>query len=191
MIHQLPYTHHINLNTGEIPGARLIQTRHLSDLRGLFADPVAETVLVQSNPLIYQVFETEENPAVEGQMRFSTTIIQPGKVGGEYFFTKGHYHAKSDRAELYYGLKGQGILLLQTRAGEVSVQPMHPGSAAFVPPHWGHRTINTSPEPFAFLAVYPADAGYDYGSIAERGFAEIIVEQNGVATAVPNSRWKP
>jgi glucose-6-phosphate isomerase len=191
MNHQLPYTHHINLGTGQIPTPRLVLARRLSDLRGLFADPIAETALLNQNPLIYQVFETEENPAVEGQLRFSTTIIQPGKVGDEYFFTKGHYHGKSDRAEVYYGLKGEGLLLLQTRAGEVSIQPMRPGSAAFVPPHWGHRTINTGSENFAFLAVYPADAGYDYGSIAERGFAEIIIEQNGKPVAVPNPRWKP
>ena len=189
MTYQMPFTHVVDLTTGQIPTARLVLQRHLRDLQGLFADTQAEAALLEANPLVYEVFETEENPSVEGQLRFSTTVIQPGRVGREFFFTKGHYHAKSDRAELYYGLRGEGLLLLQTPEGEINAQPMKPGAASFVPPHWGHRTINTGREPFVFLAVYPADAGYNYGAIAEKGFSSIIVERDGQAVLEPNPRW--
>lgn len=186
-----PFTRHVDLASGTIPDAPLVQTRRLSDLRGLFADPDAEARLAPENPVIYRVYEaTTEVPKEEGQLLFSTTVIEPGRVGDEFYMTKGHFHAKGDRAELYYGLSGEGTLLLQSPEGDVDAQPMRPGAASYVPPYWGHRTINTGEAPFVFLAVYPADAGYDYKTIAEEGFASILVERNGKAALVPNPRHK-
>lgn len=153
-------------------------------------DSAAEAALMAENPVIYEVHEATDNPMVVGQLRYSTTIIRPGKVGDEYFFTKGHYHALTDRAELYFGLLGEGYLLLQTSEGEVNTQLITPGAAAYVPPYWGHRTINTGKENFVFLACYPADAGYDYAAIAEKGFASIMVERDGKPLLVPNPKWK-
>lgn len=185
-----PFTTQINLEDGTIPDAVVVQTRHLSDLQGLFADSAAEAALMAENPILYEVYEATNNPIEPGQLRYSTTIIRPGKVGAEYFFTKGHYHALGDRAELYYGLIGEGVLLLQTPEGEISMQPMKPGVAAYVPPYWGHRTINVGSSNFVFLACYPADAGYDYASIAAKGFASLLVEKDGKPTLIPNPKWK-
>lgn len=184
-----PFTHQL-LPDGTIPEAATVQQRHLKDLQGFFADTNAEAALMTDNPLIYEVFEASGNPEVEGQLRYSTTVMRPGKVGDEYFMTKGHYHAKGDRGELYYGLRGEGYLLLQTPEGEIDAQRMTPGSASYVPPFWGHRTINTGKDTFIFLAVYPADAGYDYKTIADEGFATIIVERNGKPEIVPNPHYK-
>ena len=184
-----PYTHLVNLQDGTIPTAPLVQQRRLSDMRGLFADPAAEYALMGANPLIYEVYEAAQNPEETGHLLYSTTVIHPGKVGDEYFMTKGHYHTKDECAELYFGLLGEGYLLLQTPEGEVSLQRVVPGTAAYVPPYWGHRTINTGAENFVFLAVYPADAGHDYRTIAERGFASILVERDGAPTLVPNPRY--
>lgn len=185
-----PFTTQINLEDGTIPDAVVVQTRRLSDLQGLFADSAAEAALMAENPILYEVYEATNNPIEPGQLRYSTTIIRPGKVGAEYFFTKGHYHALGDRAELYYGLIGEGVLLLQTPEGEISMQPMKPGVAAYVPPYWGHRTINVGSSNFVFLACYPADAGYDYASIAAKGFASLLVEKDGKPTLIPNPKWK-
>jgi glucose-6-phosphate isomerase len=183
-----PFTHQV-LADGTIPEAASVTRRHLQDLQGLFADTKAEAALIPENPLVYEVFEASGNPEVAGQLRYSTTVMRPGKVGNEYFMTKGHYHAQGDRGELYYGLRGEGYLLLQTPEGEIDAQRMTPGSASYVPPFWGHRTINTGPDPFIFLAVYPADAGYDYKTIADEGFAVIIVERNGAPDIIPNPRY--
>lgn len=181
-----PFTKMVDLASGTIPDAHRVQTRRLSDLRGLFGDADAEAALADHDPLVYRVHDAHDTPHDEGQLLFSTTVIQPGRVGDEYFMTKGHYHAKSDRAELYYGLEGEGFLLLQTREGRVDAQRMTPGAAAYVPPHWGHRTVNTGATPFVFLAVFPADAGYDYGSIREHGFAARIVAGADGPDVVPN-----
>jgi glucose-6-phosphate isomerase len=185
-----PFTRMVDLRGGAILEAAALVTRRLADMRGLYADAEAERALLEENPLVYEVFEATENPPVEGQLRYSTTVIRPGKVGSEYFMTKGHYHAKGDRAELYFGLKGEGALLLQTPEGEVDVQWMTPGAAAYVPPYWGHRTVNTGTDTFAFLAVYPADAGYDYKTIETQGFAKLLVERDGRPTLVPNPRYR-
>lgn len=185
-----PFTTMLNLSNGVIPNAALVQKRYLHDLEGLFADSHAEDALMIKNPLLYEVYEATQNPAEEGQLRYSTTTIYPGKVGDEYFFTKGHYHTIGNRAELYMGLAGEGYLLLMTPEGEINVQHMTPGAMSYVPPFWAHRTINIGKENFVFFACYPADAGYDYQSIADKGFSQIVVERDGKPTLVDNPRWK-
>ncbi len=184
-----PFTKMIDLATGVIQDAVLVQERYLCDMRGMYADSAAEAALAAANPLIYRVYEATANPDEHGQLRYSTTVIEPGKVGDEYFMTKGHYHARGECAELYFGLAGEGVLILQTPAGEVSIQRMTPGAASYVPPYWGHRTINIGRVPFAFFACYPAEAGYDYGAIAESGFASLIIERDGAMQAIPNPRF--
>ena len=185
-----PSTKWLELKSGKFKDPELLQKRHLSDMRGLYADGEAETALAQINPLIYEVYLANNGGGQEGQLGYSTTLLYPGKVGGEYFMTKGHYHAKGDRAELYYCLQGEGYLLLQTKEGKVSAQRMMAGAASYVPPYWGHRTINTGTDTFIFLAVYPADAGYDYKTIQEKGFASIMVEKDGKAHLVDNPKFK-
>lgn len=184
-----PFTTQLNLHNGVIPNAVVVQKRYLRDLEGLFADAAAEDALMIKNPLLYEVHEATENPIEEGQLRYSTTTIYPGKVGNEYFFTKGHYHAIGNRAELYMGLAGHGYLLLMSPDGEINVQHMTPGAMSYVPPFWAHRTINVGKENFVFFACYPSDAGYDYATIAEKGFAQIVVEHDGKPTLVPNPKW--
>jgi glucose-6-phosphate isomerase len=189
--YMIPFTRTVNLQNGTIAGARAITKRYLTDLKGLFADSTAEEAMLAENPLVYEVFEATANPEVAGYLLYSTTVIRPGKVGNEYFMTRGHYHAREDRAELYFGLAGEGYLLLQNHNGEVNIQYMAPGVAAYVPPYWGHRTINTGPENFAFLAGYPAEAGHNYGIIAEHGFASIMIERDGRPQLGPNPRYHP
>jgi glucose-6-phosphate isomerase, archaeal len=188
--YMMPFTRMVALKDGTIPDAPIVQTRRLSEMKGCFADQEAEKALLAVNPLIYQVYEATRNPDIPGHLRYSTTVIYPGKVGDEYFMTKGHYHALGDRTELYYGLMGEGLLILQTPEGVVNTQPICPGAMVYIPPYWGHRSVNTGRSNLVLLAVYPADAGYDYKTITERGFASIVVERDGEPAAVPNPHWK-
>ena len=146
-----PLTRFVNLQDGTIPGAHAVQSRRLNDLSGLFSDEAAEGELLKTNPLLYEVFDAAAIPKDDGQLLFSTTVLRPGTVGNEYFMTKGHYHARADRAELYYGLSGQGLLLMQTPEGRIDAQPMRAGAACYVPPYWGHRSINTGATNLVFL----------------------------------------
>lgn len=190
MNYMTPFSRRLEFTTGKFDKTDLVQTRRLSDLKGLFADQEAEAAMMAGNPVLYEVFLAFDAPPEHGQLGYSTTVIYPGKVGDEYFMTKGHYHSKGECAELYTCLQGEGYLLMQTREGEVKAIHMTPGVAAYVPPYWGHRTMNVGGENFVFYACYPAEAGYDYGTIAEKGFASIIVERNGRAEVVANPTYK-
>ncbi|MDL1901394.1 glucose-6-phosphate isomerase [Anaerolineae bacterium CFX9] len=185
-----PFVTQIDMPTGMITDAPIVQHRNLSDMRGFYADADAEEALSGANPLIYSVYYGWNAPEVEGQLGYCTTVIYPGKVGGEYFMTKGHYHAKADRAEIYTGLSGTGLLIMMTPEGKVETCEMRAGTIAYVPPYWAHRTINVGGDNFSFFAVFPADAGYDYGTIAREGFAEIVVERNGSPARAANPNFR-
>lgn len=184
-----PFSRIIDLASGHIRDVQNVSYRHLSDMRGWYANADAEAALIQENPLIYEVHYGYDAPSVDGQLGFGTTILYPGKIGDEYYMTKGHFHRKADRAEIYFGLSGEGELLLQTRDGATTVQHITPGVVAYIPSFQAHRTINTGSENFVFLSVYPADAGNDYESIAELGFAALLVERDGKPQVIPNQRY--
>jgi len=154
--------------------------RHRSDLTGYFhAEPEGD------DQLVYEYFEREV-PAEEGQITQNITILQPGTVDGEYYMTKGHYHANGRCSEVYLCLAGRGFLLMQTRSGETDVQEYARGVSIYVPPGWAHRSVNTGDEPLVVLAFYPADSGHDYASIAEEGFwARVIRDESGQPVIVP------
>jgi glucose-6-phosphate isomerase len=84
----------------------------------------------------------------------------PGKIGDEYFLTKGHLHAWRPAAEFYFGLSGEGVMLLEDEAtGESRLVPLRPHHAVYVPGHTAHRTVNTGAVPLTYLGVYPARPG--------------------------------
>jgi glucose-6-phosphate isomerase, archaeal len=158
--------------------------RHLSDMEGMYADASAEReAIADGDALVYEVFQ-HDMPQHSGELVVCTTRLYPGKVGDEFFMTKGHYHEIRERAEVYYGLTGEGRLVV-ARNGECEVIPMRPGTVAYVAPCWAHRTVNTGSEPFVFLAVYHGDAGHDYGTIETEGFPQIVVERDGAVAVAP------
>ncbi|MDW8022894.1 MAG: glucose-6-phosphate isomerase [Nitrososphaerota archaeon] len=162
----------------------------LSDLRDFFCDREAvDKILKTGDPVVYEVFEYSQ-PEVDGQINFGVTVLYPGKVGNEYFLTKGHYHTKENTAELYVGLKGDGIMLMQTKDGQLSSLSIKPGYVVYVPPFWAHRTINVGKKKLTFFFVYPSDSGHDYGTIKEKGFAKLVIEERGKPKIVDNPRFK-
>lgn len=163
--------------------------RRLSDLRTAFCDQKAcATLLSQADPVVYEVLVAPV-PEAEGHICHGVTVLHPGRVGDEYFMTKGHYHRKLGTAEVYYGLRGTGLLLMQTLQGNWRALAIKPGTVVYVPPHWGHRSINTGEEPLVLLYAYPGDAGHDYGSIESTGFARLVVARNGRPALVENPRY--
>lgn len=182
-----PFETALDLQTGILRPAGRIIKRHLGDMRGMYADAGAERRILESEGgrLIYEVHAVDL-PEKTGLVLYSTTIIHPGRIGDEYHMTKGHFHEKRDRSELYLGLTGEGYLVLQADDGTVRGLPMARGTIAYVPPQWAHRTVNTGDEPFCFLAVWPGDAGHDYGTIEHSGFAKLLVVRENKAVFVDN-----
>lgn len=178
-----PFALALDLASGRLdPTTSRIQ-RRLSDMRGMYAEAKAEqALLAQGDPLIYEVLQYDV-PNEAGQLVVCTTVLYPGRVGDEYFMTKGHYHKRQDRAEVYLGLRGRGKLLMQAD-GQCSELDMGPGTVGYVPPYWAHRSVNTGDEPFIFFAVYPADAGHDYSTIERGGFVRRVIERDGQPAVV-------
>ncbi len=166
--------------------------RHLSALKGQFHDRMAfHDALNMADMLIYEVYENRR-PEVPGELIFGVSVIHPGKVGDEFFMTKGHFHSVLETAELYYCLMGEGVLVMETPEGEWAVEELNPGSITYVPPRWAHRSVNTSlDDPLFLFFVYPAHAGHDYESIEEYGFRKLIFDCGDTYEIVNNPRWSP
>jgi|GEM_PF-170505 len=148
------------------PDERVI--RKLSDLEGCFSDKRAFRKLLKRNPVIYRVWVKKF-----GELSFGITKINPGRVGKEFWMTKGHYHLKPS-PEIYLLLSGRAVLLMQ-KGGKSRKVELEPGRPVLVPPGWAHRVVNPGLEPCLFLAIYPSDAGHDYERIMkEGGFRERI-----------------
>jgi glucose-6-phosphate isomerase len=163
--------------------------RHLSDMRGMFQDArAAEAMVAAGNPLLYQVYDADVPDALP-HLLFGTTVIYPGKVGNEYFMTRGHYHAVEHTAEVYYCLKGQGYILMETRDGNVGGQFVRRGQAIYIPPGWAHRSINVGDDEFVFFFAYPGGAGHDYEAFDGLGFRNIVVESDGRPVVTRNPRF--
>jgi glucose-6-phosphate isomerase len=165
--------------TGEIAGAKP-QYRRLSDLRGCFADGAAyDAALAQGDPLVYSVCACEAATG-PGDLCYGIGRIMAGRVGREYYMTKGHLHTWRDAAELYFGISGEGMMLLEDhRTGDSRAIALLPNHAVYVPGHNAHRTVNTGSRPLVYIGVYPATAGHDYAAIKERNFRSVVVEQGG------------
>lgn len=186
-----PFASQLDPGKGGLQPVGRVIRRHLSEMQQIFSDSLALDRILQDegDRLVYEVY-LAELPEEEGHLLFSTTIIYPGRVGEEFHMTKGHFHLKRDRAEVYYGLSGEGYLLLQKDDGMVHSIPMGPGTVAYVPPFWAHRMVNTGDAPFVFLAVWPGDAGHDYATIERKRFAKTLVWRDGRVVMTDNPLHK-
>ncbi len=179
--------------TLNIPHATLSEhdvqsTRRLSDLAGYFANEDAYRArLAEQDPILYTVYGTAR-PAMAGDLISGITLLHSGKVGNEYFMTKGHFHAVLETAEVYYCLRGTGMMVLESPEGESQVAPFSAGCVLHIPPRWAHRTVNVGADDLLFFWVCPADAGHEYGTIAEQGFRQLIIDQDGAAAVIENPR---
>jgi glucose-6-phosphate isomerase len=164
--------------------------RRLSSMRGQYLDHASYAQLLErADVLLYEVYENVR-PNQPGDLIHGVSIVHPGKVGDEYFMTKGHYHALLETAEVYYCLAGRGMMVLQTQKGDWATEELLPGRLVYVPPCWAHRSVNTADdEDLVTLFVYPANAGHDYGTIEGYGFCKRVVERDGRPVVVDNPSW--
>ena len=151
--------------------------RHLSALKGQFLDQEAyDKLLSEQDQLIYEVYEIKR-PEVEGEIMMGISIIHPGKVGKEFFMTKGHFHSVLETSEVYYCLRGEGYMVMENPEGDTCVEALTPGKVLYVPPRWAHRSVCTSrQEDLVTFFAYPANAGHDYGTIERQGFRKLVLD---------------
>lgn len=180
------------LPNGDMNGASRVYRKHLGEMSGTYLDEKAYKLQIsQKGPdeLVYYVHEQKYQDG-PGSLIVGTSTLLPGKVGDEYAMTRGHIHGLENRAELYHCLSGRGVMLLETITGEVSAVELTPGKSVNVPGHWIHRSVNVGSEPFVTLFCYAADAGQNYGIIADAGGMKTLVTDDGKGgwEATPNPR---
>jgi glucose-6-phosphate isomerase len=166
----------------------------IRDLAGVFADEAAFARLVaeRGGDMAYAVDEFRPGRVVPQDLIFGTSIVQPGRVGEEFFMTRGHIHVKSDRPEIYFCQKGRGVLHMELPNGETRPAAMTPGTVVYAPPYWIHRSVNTGDEPLVTFFCYPADSGQDYEVIARAGGMRTLIVADGNGwREVDNPRYRP
>ncbi|MCI8991722.1 MAG: glucose-6-phosphate isomerase [Eubacterium sp.] len=166
--------------------------RLLSKVKSMFYDEEAAKKELEENGdrLVYEFHELPA-PEHDGDLAFGMSIVYPGKVGNEYYMTKGHFHTILDTGEVYYCLSGHGYMMLESPEGDWSCQELIPGKAVYCPKRYAHRSINVSPhEVLRTFFVFRADAGHDYGTIEEKGYRHLLVEQDGEPAIIDNPNWK-
>lgn len=175
-----PFGLEIDLDTGVMrePERRIV--RKASDMRGYYKDEAALENLVaeHDDPLHYEVFE-KPVPKEYGQLMFCISKLQPGLVGEECFMTKGHYHTVAETAEIYLCIRGKGYMFMKAPDGRCVAERLTRHRFVYVPPYWGHRSINTGKEPLISFCIYPGDAGHNYGDIEAEGFPKRVFVRDG------------
>ena len=188
---QRPFTFSISVPDESLSEYDNHIVRRLSAMEGQYLDAQAFQAMLSDDPVLYEVYEIKR-PELAGELMNGLTIVHPGKVGEEYFMTKGHFHTVLDTAEVYYCLKGDGAMVMETPEGEWSVEELNPGRVLYVPPRWAHRSVNMDPrEDLVMFFIYPANAGHDYGTIEQQGFRKLVLERDSRVQIVDNPRWWP
>lgn len=154
-----------------------------ADLANVFSDEHARQRL-DPNLIIYSV-EMLDSSRDDGALFTGVTHLNPGKVGDEFFMTRGHYHARREQGEVYFGLRGSGLLLLQDEDGNARLETVMPGSIHIISGYTAHRLINTGNDILSALAVWPAVAGHNYAAL-QHGFALSVKERDRQVQVVSN-----
>ncbi|HOE67057.1 MAG TPA: glucose-6-phosphate isomerase family protein [Candidatus Hydrogenedentes bacterium] len=179
MDYMQPFGVDIDLVEGVMRDHDRVVVRRASAMLGHYADGAALQALIDAgDPVHYEVFE-KAVPAEYGHLLFCISKLYPGRVGDEYFMTKGHYHTVAETAEVYLCLRGKGYMLMKTAEGGCVPAPMARNRLVYVPPYWAHRSINTGDEPLISLCIYPGDAGHNYGDIEREGFPKRVFFRGG------------
>lgn len=155
---------------GVLEGEKVVKSiKYISELSGIYAD--SEAAEQMNGVLAYTVYsytEAEDNRA--GGLNYGVSVLEPVRVAGECNMTRGHFHENRDCAEIYYGIEGEGLLLLMDEAGETWAEVVKKGSVHYIGGHLAHRLINTGDVQMIVGACWPTAAGHDYASVEKQPF---------------------
>lgn len=170
---------------GDLTGYTGAKRSLIVDLKGLFAREEAFDRLVaeRGRDLAYEVYEFRPDRVAPHELVFGTSTLHAGKVGDEFFMTRGHIHTRTDRPEIYFCHAGRGVMHMEAPDGNTNPIEMTPGSVVYVPSFWIHRSVNVGEGPFITTFCYPADAGQDYDIIERSGGMRTLIVEDG------DGRW--
>lgn len=154
---------------------------------GLIKRTIADTIDIYENKdvttekgkeLAYFVQSHDPQPNIEGALQFGTSNLLPGDINGEFYMTKGHTHEIENRAEYYFGIKGNGLLLLMDENRNTKIEEVHSNSLHYIEGYVAHRLVNIGDTTLVVGACWNADAGHNYDAISEDGFSVRIMKSD-------------
>ena len=174
-----------DLTTGALSGDHVSRSeRRLSDVASIFEDQAALSAMDPAT-LIYAVqSHAVAREGEPGGLFFGTSYVFPGRVGDEYFMTRGHFHARRHCAEYYWCVRGEGALILMDERGACRLEWLKPGRLHYIPGGVAHRLANTGDETLVVGACWPSDAGHDYETVARTGFSARLKRVDGAPALV-------
>lgn len=189
-----PVAYNVRVDEGRLENSSGKYVKHLTDLSGLYADTAAFDALLKldGDKIVYEV--TEHRPSnSEGDLIFGVTRLSPGKIGNEYYLTRGHIHKNANRSEIYYGEAGMGVMLMESPDGKTRTVAIAPRVMCYVPPYWIHRSVNVGNDDLVMTFAYPADAGQDYDVISRTGGMQQRIVDDGIGgwVAIANDAYRP
>ena len=170
----------LDIASGLLSGKKVITShKRMGDLEGVFQDEKARSDMDQEAVVYAVQAYMPVKEGTPGGLYFGNSTIYPGKVGREYFMTRGHFHALRDTAEYYWCVRGEGALIFMDESHHVWLEKMRPGSLHYIPGKVAHRVANTGSGKLVFNACWPSEAGHDYDTIREQGFRGRLLDKNG------------
>jgi len=175
----------IRLLSGEILNPDRVEIRRLKDMKGVYSSDEAWR-LMDPETVVYRVHRKSYE-----ELFYGVTEILPGKVGDEYFMTKGHFHQRVGAPGICVFLAGRGAMVLQHQDEKLPfmVAPVERGTICYEPGYYAHRAVNLGPEKLIYVSIAATDSGWDYGLIEKKGLRYLIVEKQGKATIMENPRY--
>ena len=134
-------------------------SKKLSELKHLFDAEEVDKQLKNEDSIIYNVYE-HEIPKRKGHFISLTTVINPGKIGEDFFMIEGFEHKNVSSAEVLLCLFGKGYVLMQPEFGKNKIINIKKGSICYIPPYWSYRVVNNSDEALSFYCTFSAYSTY-------------------------------
>lgn len=171
-----PLAYFVRLKNNALLGKEVVEIqRTVGQLSHIFID--ASEAKKMNETIAYRVRSI--NNHLEDGLQFGVTYLNPLKVSGEFNMTHGHYHLDKSHGEIYFGLSGNGLLMMWDGVNDVWCEEVFDGSVHLIQGKYAHRLINTSNEVLTVGAIWSTKAGYDYGSIDTTGFPQRVFEVDG------------
>ena len=183
----------LKIIAGNFPQATGHYSKTFDELEGMYENEKEFQKMLPKwrNRVVYEVWEHRASKN-KGDLVFGTSVMKPGRVGDEFFLTRGHQHQKAYCAETYFCLSGKGVILMESPDGEIKALKFGKGQLVYVPPFWLHRSVNIGDSELVTLFTYNSDAGQNYEILKKRGgMRKRVVQKNRNSwTLVTNKQYR-
>lgn len=167
-----------DLYNGVIEGKTVTSSRKLlKDILTAYENQDKEE---NTGRVMYEVYCYEEDDKLQpGSLSWGLTVMYPECVSGECNFTRGHIHQDTSCGEYYFGLAGEGLLLLMDLDGNAWAEKVYPNSLHYVRGNLAHRLVNTGDQVLKVGACWPSCAGHNYDWVETHPFPVRVYKKNG------------